>query len=245
MYLRHSLKDRTAKSVIEGLSHSGDQYREAIDSLKARCDRPCVIHQLHVRKICDVPNLKDGLGKEIRRFHDVINSNSNTQSNATDSFITSLLELKLDKDTMFEWQKASQEIEKIPHSNDLLKFLNLCAQASETCSSEQRRHYPQKKNFPYKSATTFVANASESPPICSICKTLKHPLCACPQFKLLTHDKMYDPIMYVSNLATSQRIVEPTIAVENARGHTTLYFTSKRSSKTHLLEKTCGTQLLP
>ncbi len=59
---------------------------------------------------------------------------------------------------MFEWQKTSQEIKKIRHYNDLLKFLNFRAQALETCSSEQRRHYPQRKDFPYKSATTFAAN---------------------------------------------------------------------------------------
>ena len=34
VYLRHSLKDGTAKGVIEGLSQSGDCYFEAIESLK-------------------------------------------------------------------------------------------------------------------------------------------------------------------------------------------------------------------
>ena len=54
----------------------------------------------------------------------------------TGSFITALLELKLDKNTMFEWQKASQESKKTPHYDDLLNFLDLRAQASKTCSSE-------------------------------------------------------------------------------------------------------------
>ena len=35
-YLRHALKDGSARSVIEGLSQSGDQYSEAIESLTAR-----------------------------------------------------------------------------------------------------------------------------------------------------------------------------------------------------------------
>ena len=72
VYLRHSLKDGSAKNVIEGLSHSGDQYKEAIDTLKARYDRPRIIHQTHA-----------------------------------------LLELKLDRGTMFEWQKASQDAKKL------------------------------------------------------------------------------------------------------------------------------------
>ena len=44
-----------------------------------------------------------------------------------DPFITALLELKLDKDTMFEWQKASQDAKGIPYYNNLLAFLDLRA----------------------------------------------------------------------------------------------------------------------
>jgi hypothetical protein len=44
-YLRHSLKDGAAKSSVEGLSRSGDQYTEAIAYLKARYNRPKLIHQ--------------------------------------------------------------------------------------------------------------------------------------------------------------------------------------------------------
>lgn len=50
VYLRNSLKDGSAKTMIEGLSHSGDQYGEAITSLKSRYNRPRLIHQTHVRK---------------------------------------------------------------------------------------------------------------------------------------------------------------------------------------------------
>ena len=46
-------------------------------------------------------------------------------------FITSVLELKLDANTMFEWQKHSQESADVPHFNDILEFLNMRAQASE------------------------------------------------------------------------------------------------------------------
>ena len=50
VYLHHSLKDGSAKNVIEDLSDSGDQYKEAIDTLKAQYDRPRIIHQTHVEK---------------------------------------------------------------------------------------------------------------------------------------------------------------------------------------------------
>ncbi len=48
------------------------------------------------------------------------------------SFITSVIELKLDAVTIFEWQKHSQSQTEVPHYRDLLEFIDLRAQASET-----------------------------------------------------------------------------------------------------------------
>ncbi len=193
VYLRHALKDGSAKNIIEGLSHSGDQYKEAIDSLKARYDRPRIIHQSHVREIYELPSLRDGSGKELRRFHDTVKQHLRAlkamKEDPTGSFITALLELKLDKDTMFEWRKASQDNKTTPHYNDLLDFLDLRAQASETSSSELKKRHSSRQANP-RSATSFAANAQETPANCSLCKTQKHPLYACPLFKVLPHDKM-------------------------------------------------------
>ena len=77
--------------------------------------------------------------------------------------------------------------------DDLLKFLNLRAQASETCSGEPKRHHPLKKAN-LRSAAAFVANTAETEASCSLCKTQKHPLYACPQFKVLSHDKMLSTV---------------------------------------------------
>ena len=197
VYLRHSLKEGTAKYVIEGLSHSGDQYAEAVESLKARYDRPRIIHQAHVRKICEVPNLKDGSGRELRRFHDTVQQHLRAlkamDEDPTGSFITAMLELKLDKDTMFEWQKASLDAKSTPHYGDLLRFLSLRAQASETCTGEPKKHPSTRKPIP-KSATSFASSTSEDAPNCLLCKTQKHPLYACSQFKALPHDKMLSTV---------------------------------------------------
>ena len=70
-YLRHSLKDGTAKNVIAGLSHFGDHYSEAIECLTTRYDRPRLIHQAHVRKISEISHLKDGSEKELRYLHEL------------------------------------------------------------------------------------------------------------------------------------------------------------------------------
>ena len=53
-------------------------------------------------------------------------------------FITSLLKLKLDQTSMFEWQRHTQTIDDVPYYQELLDFLNLRAQTSETSISEPR-----------------------------------------------------------------------------------------------------------
>ena len=55
VYLWQSLKDGSAKNVIEGLSRSGEQYTEAVKCLQEQYNCPCLIHQAHVRKIIEVP----------------------------------------------------------------------------------------------------------------------------------------------------------------------------------------------
>ena len=195
VYLRHSLKDGKAKTVIEGLSRSGEHYEEAIECLQSRYNRPRLIHQAHVKKIIDITPLKEGSGKELRRLHDVAQQHLRAlkamKQEPSGPFITSLLELKLDSGTMFEWQKSSRESTNTPHYNDLLEFIDLRAQASETISSESKsKSVAPKNNFPSKPVTSFAASAGDSDANCVLCKTEKHPLYVCPQFKSLTHDKM-------------------------------------------------------
>lgn len=54
VYLRRSLKDGSAKKVIEGLSLSGEHYAEAMECLQFRYNRPRLIHQTHVQKIMEL-----------------------------------------------------------------------------------------------------------------------------------------------------------------------------------------------
>ena len=48
------------------------------------------------------------------------------------TFITSVIELKLDAGTLLEWQKYSQGKTEVHHYNELLEFIDLRAWASET-----------------------------------------------------------------------------------------------------------------
>ena len=109
-------------------------------------------------------------------------------------FITSLVEMKFDPNTLFEWQKESQDSTDIPYYTKLLNFLNLSAQASEYATSESKRNqrannFPSRKRLPSHS-TSLVTNVSETTPSCVLCKMGKHPLYACTRFKTPSHDKM-------------------------------------------------------
>ena len=129
VYLQNALKDNTARRTIEGLTKSGENYEEAVRCLKTRYDRPHMVHQTYVRRIVDAPSLKDGTGKELRTLHDTVVQHLRALKalghEPSKQFITSLLELKLDSTTMFEWQRHSQEHTDVPDCSELLAFIDL------------------------------------------------------------------------------------------------------------------------
>ena len=197
VYLRHALKDGTAKTIIEGLTRSGEHYVEAVESLKSRFDRPRLIHQTHVRCILESPSLREGSGKELRKLYDTIQQHIRALKSMghepSPSFITSVIELKLDTNTMFEWQRHSQSQNDVPHFQELLDFIDRRAQASEV----SRSHLPhktknegppsQKKPHP-KQVPAFPSTTMSLQSNCVLCKTEKHPLYACSKFKEMSHD---------------------------------------------------------
>ena len=190
VYLQQAVKNGSAKSVIEGLSRTGENYKEAIDCLKSRFNRPRLLHRAHVRKIVEAPPLKDGSGKELRQLHDTVQQHLRAlkamSSEPDESFITSVIELKLDVGTMFEWQRHSQDKTEVPSYTEILEFLDLRAQASETLLSSSNKKIPKKSSFP---VTTFTAN-SEPMGNCIICSSERHPLYICPKFKSMSHSDM-------------------------------------------------------
>lgn len=195
VYLKNSLKDGSAKGVIEGLSQSGEFYAEAIQSLKARYDRPRLVHQTHVKMILEAPALKEGSGRELRRLHDTIQQHLRALKamsyEPSGPFITSMLELKLDTNTMFEWQKFSHDLPDIPHYHKLLEFLDLRAQASEASTSGSKNLPKVSERQKNSHITSFTANATADSATdnCTLCKNEKHMFFSCPRFKALTHEK--------------------------------------------------------
>lgn len=147
--------------------------------------------------IVDAHPLKDGTGKELRRLLDVIQQHlralKSLGQDPSGPFITSLIELKLDQTTMFEWQRHSQSSANVPHYDDLLEFLSLRAQASEFSASDPSRR-STKPEMPHsrkplhgKPVASFAASVDMSIN-CVACRREKHPLYTCSKFKALNHD---------------------------------------------------------
>ncbi len=59
-YLLKSLTTQKAKDAVEGIDATAEAYPEAVEELKARFDRPEVIHRAHVRALLKARYLKDG-----------------------------------------------------------------------------------------------------------------------------------------------------------------------------------------
>lgn len=196
IYLQEAIKEGSARAAIEGLSRSGDQYHEAVDCLKARYNRPRITHRAHVRSIMDASPLKDGSGKELRKLHDLLQQHLRalkTMGTEPDpSFVTCIVELKLDPTTLFEWQKHSQStVDEVPHYQNILEFLDLRAQASETLTGPFKKgNAPShgKKPGSFGKVASFPANADSSRTHCAVCTSEQHPLYSCPKFKGMSRD---------------------------------------------------------
>lgn len=78
------------------------------------------------KKIYEVSSFKEGSWEELRRFHDTVQGHLGALNamgkDPSGPLLTSLLQLQLDKDTTFEWQKESQDSTKVPHYNKRLIF---------------------------------------------------------------------------------------------------------------------------
>lgn len=189
------MQEGSAKHVIEGLSRSGECYDEANECLKSRYNRPRFIHQTHVRKIMETPPIKEGTGKELRRFHDTVQQHLRAlkamDHDPSGAFVTSILELKLDQDTMFEWQRHSQTEVDVPQYPKLLDFLDLRAQASESIVPEKRSskydNPPRKPGGVANNRAVASYASTVKADVCVACKRNAHPLYSCNVFKALSH----------------------------------------------------------
>ena len=114
-------------------------------------------------------------------------------------FLMSTIELKLDQYMMSKWQKYSQKSTTVPDYRDILEFLNLRAQASESTVLDSNQKKPRidlsGKRIPSKpgaiaSFTTHTEPSISASQAYIMCKPDKHPLYSCPKFRGMSHDTM-------------------------------------------------------
>ena len=108
-------------------------------------------------------------------------------------FITSVFELKLDATTSFELQKHTQSRMEVPHYRELLTFIDLRAQASESSTTVTTKKI-ESESIPFKKApatgrsvASFPSNHNTVSGHCICCQNEKHPLYICSKFKHLSH----------------------------------------------------------
>ena len=105
-----------------------------------------------------------------------------------------MIELKLDTDTPFEWQKHCQARTDMPQYGKLLDFIDLRAQASETSC-------PVLWKQPVSRITTFATNTGTSSN-CVVCRNEEHQFYICAKFRFLPHgDKV--SIIKTNNLCSN------------------------------------------
>jgi len=220
-YLQNALKDKTAKSTIEGLTKSGEHYEEAVKCFQTRYNRPRMVHQTHVRRIVEAPSLRDGIDKELRTLHDTVVQHLRALKalghDLPKKFITSLLELKLDSVTMFKWQRHSQEHTDVPNCEKLLEFIDLRAKAAETTIVDKKprgNHHPPSNKA--KPIPAFAVSTKEAEGSCIGCKGEKHPLYSCSKFMIALLKLHSHSIAYV--LVTLSRTVNPCTIARFAKG---------------------------
>ena len=126
--------------------------------------------------------------------------------------ITSMLELKFDAQTIFEWQQYSSESADY---QTLLDFVNLHAQAYEFVITDvgkrsSKNETPMMKANPVSS---FAAKTDSKSVNCITCKE-RHPLFLCLKLKVVTHEEK-QAIFKSSNLCLN--CLKPEHVIKNCR----------------------------
>ena len=150
-YLPDAVKGRPARNVIQGLTQTSESYQEATECLKARYDRPRIIHREHVRSILQAPVLKFHSNKELRKLYDLCNQHIRaikaSEQYDLNTFLTVVMELKLDEASRLEWLEFTNESQTTPTQDKMLKLIDLQARHFESMSSEWKPRTTFHKSY--------------------------------------------------------------------------------------------------
>ncbi len=131
-------------------------------------------------KILEVSSLKEGSGRELRYLHDVVQQNlcalKSMDYEPSRPFITSVLKLKFDQNTTFEWQKHSQGTTDVPYYRELLEFINMRTQAESCLRRPQDWVWEWRAEESWFQQTCHYIHCKRTAENCVLCKNSKHSL---------------------------------------------------------------------
>ena len=110
--------------------------------------------------------IKTGSGKELRHFHDVLSrhvgSLRNIKGDTFGAYLSVSMEMKLDQESKFAWQKYTYDKRDVPSIDELLELVDWRAQASEFSISRDvdRRSSPIEGKLRPKHLTRSQRNVS-------------------------------------------------------------------------------------
>ena len=193
VYRQHALKYGSAKQAIEGLSRSGEYYSKAIVSKHVTTARGLFTRLMYAWYLMH-PHPKTAQEKSFINYMTQHNSTSALKAmdyETSGPFITSILELKLDVDTMLEWQKQPKFGCCTTLSRASWIYQSSCPSLRIICQKTVRLQSEIKRphHVPSKPVASFTTSTSASLDNCVLCKTDKHPFYTCPKFKVQMHDK--------------------------------------------------------
>ena len=193
-YLSQALTDGNAKDTIAGFTRASGQYEEAIKCLTERYHRPREVVDEHARALIESNPLKEGDAKELRRLHTTwtqhIRALENLGHKIDSAFLTSVLQLKLDKQTSAQWKWESRShVLDPPKVDDFLLFLKDRATTLDLQSSEKKKPHDKKTHQNQKPVSTLVAHPNPPYARCVLCTGERHPLYLCDAFKSMSQDE--------------------------------------------------------
>ena len=129
------------------------RYREAIDTLKQRFDKPRELHQEYCRRLADLPPIQN-VSEQLNRTADTV---SNTvaglkrSGQATiDSIATSLVVSVLPKELRTEWETKTEAESEVPNIDQWIAFIRKKATISSQKQKVELQPVSLTANKPYK-----------------------------------------------------------------------------------------------
>lgn len=200
-YLLSCVKGDAAK-VIENIEVTNDNYIIAFNLLKSRYQNKYIIIKSHISALIDYPPINSkNCAEGLRTLTDDINKHTRSLKSlgepvdSWDTILFHIIAKKLDPSSQREWESlliSSETNNKKFTLNDLTTFLEKRCILLETINREKHVEFNQQ-NLKKTKGSNFCGHAS-SKYVCNYCKSNKHEIFNCDQFKGLNIQARFNEI---------------------------------------------------